>query len=85
MSIWKTVRDDKNHITIINKHDAAVAITASRTNPSQRNRYQGWQVFGFDSRGTYFKQDGLNFKKDAMKAIIEAKYKWEAKNIDNYR
>lgn len=85
MSTWKTLRNDKNRIIIINRHDAAVTITASRTNPSPRDKYQGWEVYGFDVKGTYFKRGGLNFKKDAMKAITEAKYKWEAKNIDNYR
>ncbi len=85
-SIWKKVRDDKDSIVWTNKLSYDTEIRAVRRSPSPRSKNQFWIVTGMSDHGIYFREDyGLNFKKDAEKSIIEAKFKWEAKNVDRYR
>lgn len=72
-SPWKKIRDDENHIRWILKSDPQVVITAERTNPAPRRRFQGWNVTGFDRRGTFFRLEGADFKWQAKVRIEIAK------------
>ncbi len=83
-SNWEKRRDDKNKIEWILKSDPHVWIGAERTNPAPRMKWQGWNVSGFDRQGTYFRAEGLNFKKDAIVQIEIAKNKYEHAHAERF-
>jgi hypothetical protein len=82
---WNKMRDDENHILFVLKSDSHVSVTAERTNPAPIRKWQGWYVYGYDRRGTFFKSESLDFKKDARVQIEIAKNKYEQAHAERFK
>jgi len=84
MAYWRKFRDDADHIGFVFISDKRITVTAHRTNPAPKNKWQGWEVLGTDDKGTFFHIKGLDFKKDARIQIEIAKNKYIFANAERF-